>query len=93
MFLFAAPGIGTFICSCELEDFFCDIVLTGTVAFNYGLNEVFRDILIVGKKLFGVLGQAVPAVSERRIVILIAYARVKADAFMISPVERFLVSA
>ena len=39
-------------------------VFASGVAIYYGLYEVLRYILIIGKKLLGVLGKAIPAISE-----------------------------
>ena len=53
-------------------------ILTGFIAFHDGLDEVFRNILVIGQQLLGVFGQAVAAVTERRIVVMASDAWVKA---------------
>ena len=55
-------------------------ILTGFIAFHDGLDEVFRNILIISQQLLGVLGQAVAAVTERRVVVMASDAWVKAYA-------------
>ena len=46
-------------------------ILARAVAFYDSLDEVFRNVLIVGQQLLGVFGQAVSAVAERRIVVML----------------------
>ena len=55
-------------------------ILACAVALHDGLYQVFRHIRIICKKLLGVLGQAIAAVTERRIVVMSAYAWVEAYA-------------
>ena len=38
-------------------------VLAGTVGLDDGLDQVLRNVLVVGQQLLGVLGQAIAAVS------------------------------
>ena len=45
-----------------------DKVLAGPVALYDGLDQVFRDILVVGQQLLGIFGQAVAAIAEGGIV-------------------------
>ena len=45
-------------------------ILARAVAFHDGLDKGFRDILVIGQQLLGVFGQAVAAVTERRIVVV-----------------------
>ena len=47
-----------------------DEILTGAVALHNGRHHVLRHIGIVGQKLLGVLGEAVAAIAERRVVIV-----------------------
>ena len=44
------------------------------------MDEVLRDFAVVGEELFGVFGQAVAAVAEAGVVVVVADARVEADA-------------
>ena len=57
-----------------------DVVLAGAVALHDGFDEVLGHVGKVGKQLLGVLGQAVTAIAERRIVVVHANARVEAHA-------------
>ena len=52
------------------EDAVGDEVLACAVRFNDGFDEVLRHVLIVRQQLFGVLRQAVTAISKRRVVIV-----------------------
>ena len=63
-----------------LENAVGDEVLACGVGLDDGVNEVLRHILIVGQQLLGVFGQAVAAVAERGIVVVVADARIEADA-------------
>ena len=56
------------------------VVLAGAVALDNGLDEVFGHVLVVGKQLLGVLGQAVAAVAKRGIVVVRADAGVETHA-------------
>ena len=64
-------------------------ILARAVAFYDSLDEVFRNVLIVGQQLLGVFGQAVSAVAERRIVVMASDAWVEAyavdDGFRVQP--------
>ena len=44
------------------------------------MDEVLRDLAVIGEELFGVFGQAVAAVAEGRVVVVVADARVEANA-------------
>ena len=57
-----------------------DEVLACAVALDDGLDEVLRHVFVVGQQLLGVLGQAVAAVAERRVVVEVADAWVEAHA-------------
>ena len=57
-----------------------DEVLSGAVCLDDRFDEVFGHILIVGEQLLGIFGQAVTAVAKGRVVVVIADARIKADA-------------
>ena len=58
-----------------------DVVLARAVALDDGGHHVLRHVGVVGQELLGVLGQAVAAVAEARVVVVGADARVEADAF------------
>ena len=58
-----------------------NIVLTCAVALHDSLNKIFGHILIVGKKLLGVLRQTVATITERRIIIMCTDARIKSYTF------------
>ena len=55
-------------------------ILARAVAFHDGLDKVFRNVLIVGQQLLGVFGQAIAAVTERRVVVMASDAWVEAYA-------------
>ena len=55
-------------------------VLADGVALHHGLNQGLGDVLVVGEQLLGVLGQAVVAVAEARVVVVAADARIHAHA-------------
>ena len=57
-----------------------DEILAGTVGVHDGLNQVLRHVLVVGQQLLGVLGQAVAAVAEGRIVVVGADAGIQTYA-------------
>lgn len=58
-----------------------NIILAGAVALDDGLNQVLRDIGIIGQKLLGVFRKAVTTVTEGWVVVVCANAWVEADAF------------
>ena len=62
-----------------------------------GMDQVLRHFLIVGEQLFRVLRQAIAAVTERWIVVVVADTRVEADPlddlFRIEPVGGRVVSS
>ena len=55
-------------------------ILACTIALHNSLNQILGHVLIVGKELLRVLRQTISAISERRIVILVADTRVEAYA-------------
>ena len=57
-----------------------DEILARAVALNNGRHHLLGHVGVVGQQLLGVLGQAVAAVAERRIVVMHPDARVEADA-------------
>ena len=57
-----------------------DEVLPRAVALHDGRHHVLRYVLIVREQLLGVLGEAIAAVPERRVVVVSADARVQAHA-------------
>lgn len=80
---FSAPccvGIldSVFIESRFFQDTFRNEILTGAVGFHDCFYNVFRDVLVVGEELFGVLGKAVAAVTEGRVVVMAADSGVEA---------------
>ena len=64
----------------HLQHLVGDEVLAGAVGLDDGLDQVLRHVPVVGQQLLGVLGQAVAAVSEARVVVVAADARLKAHA-------------
>lgn len=69
---FAVGAIGT----SKLEYAVGDEVFTGGVRIHDRLDEVLRHVLVVGEQLLRVLRQAVAAVTEARVVVMRADARV-----------------
>ena len=57
----------------------CDEILTRAVALHDGLNEIFRHVPVVGKELLGVFRQTIAAITEGRVIIETADARIEAD--------------
>ena len=57
-----------------------DEVLPRAVAVHYRLDQVLRNVRVVRKELFGVLREAVATVTERRVVVEVSDARVKAHS-------------
>ena len=55
-------------------------VLTRAVAVHYRLDQVLRNVRIVCKELLRVLWEAVASVTERRVVVEVSDARIKAHA-------------
>lgn len=53
-------------------------VFSCSIGLDDGINQVLRDIAVVGQKLFGVFGQAVTAVAERGVVVVVADAGIEA---------------
>ena len=43
------------------------------------MHQILRYIVVIGKQLLGVFGQAVAAVTKRRVIVMAADARVQAD--------------
>ena len=64
----------------DVEDTVGNEVLAGAVALDNGLDQILRYVLIIREELLGVLGQAVAAVAEGRIVVIVADAGIQADA-------------
>ena len=63
----------------QLQDAVGDEVLTSSVALDNSFNQVLRHIGIVCQQLLGVLGQAVAAVTEGRIIVVTANTRIEAN--------------
>ena len=59
----------------------CNKVFTCAVALYNGAHHILGHVLVVGKQLLGVLGQAVASVAERGVVVVCADAGVEADTF------------
>ncbi len=74
-------GVGVAVVAGFLKHGIGYVVLTGAVALHDGLDEVFGYVGVVGKELFGVLGQAVAAVAEGGIVVVSADAGIESNAF------------
>ena len=55
-------------------------VLAGAVGLHDGLDQVLGHVLVVREQLLGVLGQAVAAVAEARVVVVRPDARLQAHA-------------
>lgn len=55
-------------------------VLSGAVGVHDGLDQVLRHVPVVRQQLLGVLGQAVAAVAEARVVVVAPDARLQAHA-------------
>ena len=56
-----------------------NMIFPRAVGRNNSRNQILRYILIVGQKLLCIFWQAVSTISERRIIIKISDARIKAD--------------
>ena len=63
-----------------LHHFGCHEFLACAVCIHNGFDKVLRHLIVVGKKLLGVLRQAVAAVTEAGIVVAVADARIEAYA-------------
>src|SRR3989338_3128892 len=72
-----------------LDDAFRNKILARGVGLDDGMDQVLRDILIVGEHLFRIFWQAIAAVTKRRVVVVISDARIEAysldDLFRIKP--------
>lgn len=70
-------------------------VLAGAVRIHDGLDQVLRHVIVVSKKLLGILGKAVAAVAEAGVVGARTDARFKAhavDDVARRPVFRFITN-
>ena len=83
LFLFAGSRVGVVVAvgAGDFEYAVGNEVFSGTVALYDGLDQILGYVLIVREKLLGVFREAVAAVAEGRVVIVVADARVEADAF------------
>ena len=63
-----------------LEDALGDEVLARSVGVDDGPHDVLRHILVVGQQLLGILGQAVAAIAERGVVVMVSDAGIETDA-------------
>ena len=73
--------LGVTVPASELEYLIGNEVLAGAVTLYDGGHHILRHILVVGKELLGVLGQAVSTVTEARGVLVCTDTGVEADAF------------
>ena len=55
-------------------------ILSGTVAFHDCGHHILRNVVVIGKKLFGVLRQAVAAVAKGRIIVMSSDPGIQADS-------------
>lgn len=62
------------------DNLICNEVLTDGITFYNRLNHSLRHILIVSEKLLGILGKTIPAIAERRIVVVPADTRIHTHA-------------
>ena len=65
----------------EAKHLISDKVFTRTVAFNNCRHHILRHLGIVGKKLLGILRQAVASVAERGIVVVRTNTGIKTYSF------------
>ena len=63
-----------------MQDAVGNEIFSGTIAFYNCLNQIFGHICVVGKKLLGIFGQAISAISETRVVVMCSNAGVEANA-------------
>ena len=75
------------------QDLLGNEVLAGAVGGHDGFDQVFRHVPVVGQQLLGVLGQAVAAVAETGVVVMVADPRVQPHPSMICRVFRPCTSA
>lgn len=61
--------VGIVIITSLVEHTVGNEILSGSVTFHDGLNQVLRNVSIVGEQLLGVFREAITSVSERRIII------------------------
>ncbi len=61
-----------------LDDLVCHEILARPIGLHDGLDQLLRDVLVVGQKLLGVLGQAVAAVAKGGVVVVVADTGVQA---------------
>ena len=64
-----------------LQHLISDEILARTVAVDNGADKVFRHILVIGQKLFGVFGQTIATIAKTGIVVMIANTWIKTNAF------------
>ena len=64
----------------DLEHAVRNEILARAVALDDRLDKVFGHVPVIREQLLRILRQAVPAVAERRIVVIIAHARIEANA-------------
>ena len=58
-----------------------NIILSCPVSIYDRFNDIFRHIIVICQKLFGILRQTISTVTERRIVVMIPNSWVKTNAF------------
>ena len=64
----------------HLQYLVCHEVLASAVGLHDGLDQVLRNVPVVGQQLIGVLGQSAAAVAEAGVVVVAADARLQAHA-------------
>lgn len=76
------------------SDMVCNVLLSGLIGLHHRADHGFRHIPVIGQKLLRILGQAVAAVAEGRIIVEIADAGIIAHALDdIGGVQPFVQSA
>ena len=68
-FLCSREGLTVAVSPSNFQHSIRDEILSGPVALYDGLDQVFRHILVICQELFGILGQAISAITEGRIVV------------------------
>src|SRR5690606_14824804 len=62
------------------DDLVGDVILSRAIGIHDRSDQMLRHEAVVGQQLLGVLGQAVTAVAEARVVVVPADARIEAYA-------------
>ena len=64
------PLTGCRIISCLFQNLIRNEILAGAIRLDDGLDQILRDIRIIGQQLFGVFRQAISAITERRVIVV-----------------------